>query len=75
MRPMTTELNTMIAATLRSMPAVRITSVCATPRMPITVTCWTMSEKLNAVKKLSAAAPNRIRLAVSTISGAAVGLA
>ena len=50
-RPIATELNTMIAATERSMPAERMIRVWATPRIPITVTCWMIREKLKGVKK------------------------
>ncbi|MNY36062.1 hypothetical protein D3C86_1705220 [compost metagenome] len=38
-RPMSVEVNTMMAPTDRSMPAVRITSVWAMPIMPMMVTC------------------------------------
>ena len=44
---MTTEESTMMAPTDRSMPAVRMTSVCAMPRMPMIVTCCRISDRLN----------------------------
>src|SRR6266496_2475340 len=37
----------------RSMPAVRMTSVCPMARVPTTMTCWTMREKLPPVKNRS----------------------
>ena len=48
--PMTTETRIMIAPTDRSMPAVRITSVCATPMMAMIVTCCMISDRLNGWK-------------------------
>ena len=43
----------MIAPTERSMPAVRITSVWAMPRVPTTITCWTTSERFAGSRKRS----------------------
>src|SRR5262249_5556824 len=64
----------MMAPTDRSMPAVRMTSVCATPRMPMIVTCCSTSEKLKGWKKRSPTnAPNSMRLATRTNAGTAVG--
>src|SRR6266487_1329372 len=37
----------------RSIPAVRMTSVCPMARVPTTMTCWTMREKLAPVKNRS----------------------
>ena len=48
---MTTEEITMITPTERSMPAVRMTRVCAMPRMPTIVTWVSTVEKLLAVTK------------------------
>ena len=50
-RPITTEEITMITPTERSMPAVKMTSVCAMPRMPMIVTCVSTVERLLAVTK------------------------
>jgi hypothetical protein len=47
----------MIAPTERSMPAVRMTSVCAAPTMPTMATCWMMSVSVKALKNLP---PTRI---------------
>ena len=50
-RPITTEDSTMMTPTERSMPAVRITSVWAMPRVPMMVTCCSTSDRLvGAVK-------------------------
>ena len=43
---MTTEQSTMMAPTERSMPAVRMMRVWATPMMPMIVTCWMISDRL-----------------------------
>ena len=40
----------MIAPTERSMPAVRMTSVCAAPTMPVIATCWRISDSENGEK-------------------------
>ena len=53
--PMTTEQRTMMAPTERSMPAVRMTSVCAMPRSAMIVTCCRISERLSGEKKPSGA--------------------
>ena len=50
----TIEERTMIAPTERSMPAVRMTSVWAMPRVPTTITCWTISERFAGSRKRSA---------------------
>ena len=47
----------------RSMPAVRITSVCAMPRMAMMVTCWTISDRLNGAKKRLPASADELKLA------------
>ena len=50
-RPITTEEITIITPTERSMPAVRITRVCAMPRMPMIVTWVSTVETLLPVTK------------------------
>ena len=50
-RPITTDEITMITPTERSMPAVRMTSVCAMPRMPMIVTWVSTVERLLPVTK------------------------
>src|SRR6266516_2398576 len=45
--------NAMTAPADRSIPAVRMTSVCPMARVPTTMTCWTMREKLPPVKNRS----------------------
>ena len=44
--PITTDDKTIIAPTDKSMPAVKITSVCAMPKMPMSVTCCKIRDKL-----------------------------
>ena len=50
-RPITTDEITMITPTERSMPAVRMTSVCAMPRMPMIVTWVSTVDRLLPVTK------------------------
>ena len=50
-RPITTDEITMITPTERSMPAVRITNVCAMPRMPMIVTWVSTVDRLLPVTK------------------------
>ena len=50
-RPITTDEMTMITPTERSMPAVRMTSVCAIPRMPMIVTWVRTVDRLLPVTK------------------------
>ena len=63
-----------MAPTERSIPAVRITSVCAAPTMPTIATCCRISVSVNAEKNLL---PNRIPKTrtenTRTISGTAAG--
>ncbi len=59
----------------RSMPAVRITSVCAAPTMPTIATCCRISVMEKAEKKRPPMiAPKITSDATSTISGTAAGL-
>ena len=71
---MTTEEITMMTPTERSMPAVRMTSVCAMPRMPMIVTCVSTVERLLAAVKCEGltATPSR-RPSTSTTNGTVVG--
>ena len=55
--PMTTELSTMIAPTDRSMPAVRMTRLCAAPTMPTICTCCRISVMAKGEKNFD---PSRI---------------
>ena len=50
--PITTDDSTMMAPTDRSMPAVRMTSVCAAPTMPTIATCCRISVSEKAEKNL-----------------------
>ena len=45
--------NAMIAPLDRSIPAVRMINVCPIARVPTTITCWMIREKLPGVKKVS----------------------
>ncbi|MNF10655.1 hypothetical protein D3C80_2116640 [compost metagenome] len=65
----------MMAPTERSIPAVRITSVCATAMMPVMATCCRMSVSAKAEKNLPPSVmPNTSSDRTSTISGTAAGL-
>ena len=44
--------------TERSMPAVRMTRVCAIARVPTTATCWVISDRLAGARKRSLSSPN-----------------
>ena len=58
----------------RSMPAVRITSVCPTPTMPMTITCVRMVEKLlAAVNREGLTATPSSTPSKSTTKGTVVG--
>ncbi len=71
---MTTEEMTMMTPTERSMPAVRMTSVCPTPRMPVTITWVSTVEKLlAAVKRAGLTATPSSRPSTSTTKGTVVG--
>ena len=65
---------TMIAPTDRSMPAVRITSVWAMPRVPTTITCWTTSERFAGSRKRSVVAAKYTTASSRTNSGPSVAL-
>ena len=73
-RPITTDEITMMTPIDRSMPAVRITSVCPTPRMPVTITWVRIVEKLPAaVKRDGLTATPSSRPSTSTTKGTVVG--
>ena len=73
-RPMTIDDSTMMAPTERSMPAVRITSVWAMPKVPMMVTCCRTSDMLNRAKNLPPAVTEKIMTpTISTMNGIAVG--
>ena len=73
-RPMTIEARIMMTPTDRSMPAVRMISVWAMPSVPMIVTCWRISDRLNGAKKRP---PTRtlktMSPMISTMNGIAVG--
>ena len=69
------EVTTRIAPTERSMPAVRITSVCATAMMPTTVTCCSTVESAPGPRNRGAISPKARMLITSTSVGMVVGLA
>ena len=73
--PMITDINTMIAATDRSIPAVIMIIDWAAARMPMIETCCMISDRLKAEKKRPPAInPNTIRLSARTMTGTSVGL-
>jgi len=69
-----TEVNTAIAPTDRSMPAVRITIDCAQPRMPTTAICCSTKLSVPVRKKLPAASPKIRTDSSRTIIGTADGV-
>ncbi|MNE95061.1 hypothetical protein D3C80_1931040 [compost metagenome] len=72
---MTTEDKTMIAPTERSIPAVRITKVCAAATMPVIATCCRISVSAKAEKNFPPSVmPKTSNDITSTISGTAAGL-
>ncbi len=65
----------MMAPTERSMPAVRITSVCAAATMPVMATCCRISVSEKAEKNLPPSVTPKISNdRTSTINGTAAGL-
>ncbi len=73
--PIMTDIKTMIAPTERSIPAVRITRLCAAARMPMIETCCTISDRLNGEKNFGpASAPKMMIEMTRTITGTIVGL-
>ena len=65
----------MIAPTLRSMPAVRMTRLCAAATMPTIWTCWRTSVSAKGEKKRSPISTPKTRTeAISTISGTSAGV-
>ena len=73
--PMNTDAKTIIAATLKSIPAVNIIRVWAAARIPTIVTCCTIRDKLKAEKNFPPAMkPNAITLNIKIITGTIVGL-
>ena len=72
--PINTEASTIIAATLRSIPAVSMIRVWAAANIPTIVTCWTIKERLKAEKNLPPAIkPKPITLRIKIITGTIVG--
>ncbi len=71
---MSTELNTAKAPTERSIPAVRITRLCATPRMPTTAICCMISVSVPVRKNRSSRTPNTMSDATNTIIGTSDGV-
>ena len=64
----------MMAPTERSMPAVRMISVCAMPRMAMIVTCCSTSDRLSGAK--NAAADDQLKIDDAeerTMNGIVVG--
>ncbi len=73
--PIITDIRTMIAATLRSMPAVMMIRLCAAARMPMIDTCCMIKLRLKGEKNLPPAIkPKAARLSTSTMTGTKVGL-
>ena len=72
---MTTEDRIMMAPTERSMPAVRMTSVCAMPSMAMIVTCCRTSDRLSGDEELARRGDARRsrRRACRTMNGIVVG--
>src|SRR6266508_3201846 len=68
----TTDPNAMTAPLDRSIPAVRITSVCPIARVPTTMTCWTTSDRLVPVRNRSVRAVKNATASSSAISGPTV---
>ena len=71
--PMMTEVNTAMAPTERSMPAVRMMSVCPMARVPTNMTCWTTRLALNGVRNRSLPKLNTTSMAARKKSGARAG--
>jgi hypothetical protein len=72
---MTIDDSTMMAPTDRSMPAVRMMIVCATPRVPTTITCCTISERLRGSRNRSAVMLKTTIASSSTSAGPITALA
>ena len=62
----------MMAPTERSMPAVRMMIVWATPSVPMTITCCTISDRLAGARKRSAVRLKPITAISRTIAGPSV---
>ena len=73
-KPMMTEQKTAMAPTDRSIPAVSTTSACAQPRMPTMAICCRIVDRVEALKKLSAATPKTASATIRTINGTAEGV-
>src|SRR3954470_9722922 len=58
----------------RSMPAVRMITVCPTARAPTTAICWTSRDRACGRRKLSATMPKTTTARISTINGLSAGL-
>src|SRR3954452_9374968 len=70
-----TRLESTIAMPMeRSMPAVRMITVCPTASAATTATCCTSRERAWGRRKLSAKIPNTITATISTMSGLSAGL-
>ena len=74
-RPITMAEITNIAPTDKSIPAVRMTIVCAIAMMPVTVTCFRIKDRVPADMKLLAIRPKPKTLTIKIINGIAVGFA
>src|SRR6476469_5245073 len=66
--------NTAIAAFARSMPAVRMTSVCPSASVPITSDCCTTSDRLSTFRNVSVVSPNTPIATTSAIAGPIAGV-
>ncbi len=69
----TIDVSTMTAPTDRSMPAVRMISVCATASVPTTATCCVTSDRLAGSRKRSLSRPNTMIARTSTTAGLTAG--
>src|SRR4051794_3768525 len=70
----TSDDSTIAAPIERSMPAVRMITVCPTARAPTTAICWTSRERACGRRKLSATMPKTMTATISTINGLSAGL-
>ena len=70
---MSTEESAMIIPLERSIPPVRMTSVWPMARVPTTMTCWKMSEKLAPLMKRSVCVAKKMQARMSASTGPRIG--
>jgi hypothetical protein len=66
-------VSTITAPTDRSIPAVRMMSVCAIASVPTTATCWVTSDRFAGSRKRSFSSPNTTIARTKTTAGLSAG--